>query len=167
MDFNINGRILSANVDPQKPLLWVLREDFQLLGAKYSCGIGYCGSCTVLVEGEAVQSCQIAAGDLGNKAVITIEGLNDPLGRALKEAWLQEKVSQCGYCQPGQIIAAYALLAKIPNPSEQDIMVNMTNRCRCGTYQRIKSAIALVARSPESRQGQRSNGPLPESPNLP
>jgi isoquinoline 1-oxidoreductase subunit alpha len=145
MNFKVNNRLYTADVDLQKPLLWVLREDFGLNGIKYGCGIGYCGTCTILLDGKATQSCQVPAGSVGESVIITIEGLNDELGRAIKEAWLQERVIQCGYCQPGQIISAYALLSKIPSPSERDIEENMINLCRCGTYQRIRSAIKRIS----------------------
>ena len=145
MNFNINGRSCAAEIDPQKPLIWVLREDFGLNGTKYGCGIGYCGSCTVLLDGNAVQSCQVPAGSVGESSIITIEGLNDQLGKAIKEIWLQEKVIQCGYCQPGQIISVYALLSKIPNPTDRDIDENIINLCRCGTYQRIRLAIKRIS----------------------
>jgi isoquinoline 1-oxidoreductase alpha subunit len=116
-----------------------------MCGTKYSCGIGICGSCTVLVDGVATRSCIIGVGSLDNSEVTTIEGLNHEVGRAVKEAWIEEKVSQCGYCQPGQIITASYLLSINPNPSDSDIDETMTNLCRCGTYQRIRAAIKRAA----------------------
>jgi isoquinoline 1-oxidoreductase alpha subunit len=141
----VNGKIHNVDVDPQKPLLWVLREDIGLTGTKYGCGIGICGSCTVLLDGIATPSCTLAMESIGTKKVTTIEGLNNKVGKAVKAAWIEEKVSQCGYCQPGQIIKATYLLSNNPDPSDDDIDEHMTNLCRCGTYQRIRSAIKLAA----------------------
>ena len=142
---NVNEKIYTVDVDAQKPLLWVLREDLGLCGTKYSCGIGICGTCTVLVDGIATRSCIVEVGSLDNSEVTTIEGLNDEVGRAVKEAWIEEKVSQCGYCQPGQIITASYLLSINTNPSDIDIDETITNLCRCGTYQRIRAAIKRAA----------------------
>lgn len=141
MKLLINGNSYDIDVDSRKPLLWVLREDLGLNGTKFGCGIGFCGACMVLVDGIATPSCQLEAGSMGGEEITTIEGLNNDLAKAIKEAWIMEKVVQCGYCQPGQIISAYALLLQKPNPSDEDIDKNMTNLCRCGTYQRIRAAI--------------------------
>jgi isoquinoline 1-oxidoreductase alpha subunit len=140
----VNGNTHSVKVCPDKPLLWVLREDLGLNGTKYGCGIGICGTCNVLLDGKLARSCMLSIESIGDKEVTTIEGINDDLGNAIKDAWYSEKVSQCGYCQPGQIISAYALLSNNPNPSDNDIDTYMTSLCRCGTYQRIRSAIKLV-----------------------
>jgi isoquinoline 1-oxidoreductase alpha subunit len=139
-----NDHIYILNVCPDKPLLWILREDLGLYGTKYGCGIGICGTCNVLLDGKLARSCVLPIKSIADKEVTTIEGLNDDLGNAIKEAWYSEKVSQCGYCQPGQIISAYALLSSNPNPSDSDIDTTMTSLCRCGTYQRIRSAINRV-----------------------
>ena len=144
---NVNGRMYTVDVDPQKPLLWVLREDIDLCGSKYSCGIGICGACTVLLDGEAYSSCTVDVGSVGSREVTTIEGLDSAIGIAVKEAWIEEKVSQCGYCQPGQIMKAASLLSRNPHPSDEDIDEHMTNICRCGTYQRIRAAIKRAALS--------------------
>jgi len=141
----VNGKFHNVDVDPQKPLLWVLREDIGLTGTKYSCGIGLCGSCTVLLDGIAQSSCTLEIESVGNREVTTIEGLNNDVGKAVKDAWIEEKVSQCGYCQPGQIIKATYLLSNNSDPSDNDIDESMTNLCRCGTYQRVRSAIKLAA----------------------
>lgn len=141
----VNGKIHNVDVDPQKPLLWVLREDIGLTGTKYSCGIGLCGSCTVLLDGIAQSSCTLEIESVDNREVTTIEGLNNYVGKAVKDAWIEEKVSQCGYCQPGQIIKATYLLSNNTDPSDDDIDDSMTNLCRCGTYQRVRSAIKLAA----------------------
>jgi isoquinoline 1-oxidoreductase alpha subunit len=152
MRLDVNGLSRAVAVDGLKPLLWVLREDLGLNGTKYGCGLGLCGCCTVLVGGEAVRSCTTPVGSVGDREVVTIEGLDDPLGRALKDAWIDEHVAQCGYCQPGQIIAAYALLREDPRPSDRQVDAAIPNLCRCGTYQRIRSAIARVSRSLPRRQ---------------
>ena len=141
----VNGKFHNVDVDPQKPLLWVLREDIGLTGTKYGCGISICGSCTVLLDGVATPSCTIEIESVGTKKVTTIEGLNSDVGKTVKDAWIDEKVSQCGYCQPGQIIKATYLLSNNTDPSDDDIDDSMTNLCRCGTYQRIRSAIKLAA----------------------
>ncbi len=142
---NVNRKFYTVDVDPQKPLLWVLREDIGMCGTKYSCGIGICGSCTVLLNGIASPSCTLKVESVGRKKVATIEGLNSKIGRAVKEAWIEEKVSQCGYCQPGQIMKAAYLLSHNPEPSDDEIDETMTNLCRCGTYQRIRLAIKRAA----------------------
>lgn len=141
----VNGNSYIVDVDPQKPLLWVLREDIGLCGTKYGCGIGICGACTVLLDSVANRSCLVEAKSVGNREVITIEGLNDDIGKVVKESWIAESVSQCGYCQPGQIMTASYLLSTNPDPSDSDIDESMTNLCRCGTYQRIRSAIKSAA----------------------
>jgi isoquinoline 1-oxidoreductase alpha subunit len=143
MAFNltVNGTDYSVDADPNKPLLWVLREDLGLCGTKYSCGIGICGACTVLVDGSPERSCIYSIGSAENKEIITIEGLSDNVGTAVKEAWITEQVPQCGYCQPGQIMTATYLLTEIPEPSDDDIDEYMTVLCRCGTYPRIRAAI--------------------------
>ena len=141
----VNGKFHNVDVDPQKPLLWVLREDIGLTGTKYSCGIGLCGSCTVLLDGIAQSSCTLEIESVGNREVTTIEDLNNDVGKAVKDAWIEEKVSQCGYCQPGQIIKATYLLSNNSDPSDDDIDESMINLCRCGTYQRVRSAIKLAA----------------------
>ena len=142
--FKCNGDFYKVNGCPDKPLLWVLREDLGLNGTKYGCGKGPCGTCNVLLDGSLARSCLLPIESVGDKEVTTIEGLTDDLGNAIKDAWYSESVSQCGYCQPGQLISAYALLSKNPNPSDSDIETSMTSLCRCGTYQRIRSAIKLV-----------------------
>ena len=141
----VNGSSYSVDVDPKKPLLWVVREDIGLCGTKFGCGIGICGACTVLLDGVASRSCIVEVESVGSKEVTTIEGLNEGVGKAVKEAWISEAVSQCGYCQPGQILSATYLLSTNPNPSDDDIDESMTNLCRCGTYQRIRAAIKSAA----------------------
>jgi isoquinoline 1-oxidoreductase alpha subunit len=141
---DINGRNYSVDVAPDVPLLWVIREHLQLTGTKFGCGIGLCGSCTIHIDGQAQRSCQTAVGSVQGKKITTIEGL--PEDHPLKKAWVQEQVPQCGYCQPGQIMQAAALLAKDPRPSDATIIEHMNgNLCRCGTYPKIKSAIRLAS----------------------
>ncbi len=143
---NVNAKSYPVDVSPDTPLLWVLRDNLGLTGTKYGCGIGLCGTCTVLVDGKAVRSCATPVSDVAGKAVVTIEGLSPDGSHPLQRAWLAENVSQCGYCQPGQILQAAALLATNSSPSDADIDAAMSgNLCRCGTYQRIRRAIHRVA----------------------
>ena len=139
---SVNGNTQSLEVDPDTPLLWVLREMLGLTGTKYSCGVGQCGNCAVLVNDQAVHSCVIPVSTLAGKTIITIEGLSPDGSHPLQQAWEAEQVSQCGYCQPGQIMTAAALLKHTPDPSDEQINKAMAGvLCRCGTYQRIKRAI--------------------------
>ncbi len=143
----VNGRTHAVDVDPETPLLWVLRETLGLTGTKYGCGAGLCGSCTVLIDGEPARSCQITAVQAEDANITTIEGLSRDRSHPLQTAWLAEQVPQCGYCQSGQILAAAALLAKNPDPSDADIDRALSaNLCRCGTYPRIRRAIHLAAK---------------------
>jgi isoquinoline 1-oxidoreductase subunit alpha len=135
-----------VNVDPQTPLLWVLRDSLNLTGTKYGCGIGQCGACTVHLDGAATRSCQMAISEVAGKSVTTIEGISADHTNAIQQAWIAEQVPQCGYCQSGQIMSAAALLAKNPKPSDAAIDRAMSgNLCRCGTYQRIRRAIHRAA----------------------
>ncbi|CAA7621848.1 Isoquinoline 1-oxidoreductase subunit alpha [Candidatus Terasakiella magnetica] len=143
----VNGERHKVDAAPHMPLLWVLRDLLGLGGTKYGCGQGLCGACTVLVDGEAMRACSIPVGDLNGRRVTTIQGLESPVGKAVQAAWVELDVAQCGYCQPGQIISAVALLRQKPKPSDADIDAAMDgNLCRCGTYQRIRAAIHLAAR---------------------
>jgi len=138
--FQVNGKQQTVDIPPDTPLLWVLREHLQLVGTKYGCGAGLCGACTVLIDGEPHRSCITPVADVQGKKVVTIEGI--PASHPVKKAWLADEVSQCGYCQPGQIVSAVALLKKKPKPSDSDIDSAMNgNLCRCGTYGRIRRAI--------------------------
>ena len=145
INLTINGQTHQIDVDPETPLLWVLREWIGLTGTKYGCGAGQCGCCTVHINGSAVHSCQVKAGALGAAAITTIEGLSPDASHPVQKAWLQHDVPQCGYCQSGQIMAAAALLAANPRPSDDQISAAMGNICRCGTYQRIREAIHTAA----------------------
>ena len=144
--FTVNGKAIDSAAAPDTPLLWVLREDLGLTGTKFGCGIGQCGACTVHVDGTAAKSCQLPVSALEGKTITTIEGLSDDSDHPLQVAWIEEQVPQCGYCQSGQIMAAAALLAGTPKPTDADIDAAMSgNICRCGTYQRIRKAVHRAA----------------------
>ena len=145
---NINGKLVDIDVDDSTPLLWVLREQLGLTGTKYSCGIGMCGACTVHIDGEAVRSCVISVSALSaSQQVITIEGLSPDGSHPLQQAWKELDVPQCGYCQPGMIMSAAALLNGNADPSDADIDASITNICRCGTFNRVRHGIHLAARN--------------------
>lgn len=142
MEIEINGQRVQIKGDGDIPLLWILRDDLDLTGTKYGCGMARCGACTVLVDGQAIRSCVTPVSDLVGKKVTTIEGLSPDGSHPVQQAWIQENVPQCGYCQSGQIMSAVALLQAKPKPTEEDIDSAMSgNLCRCGTYPRIKKAI--------------------------
>ena len=142
----LNGKSVTVTSEPDTPLLWVLREEFDLKGAKYGCGIAQCGACTVHVGGQAVRSCSIAIGDLDGQSITTIESFDG--GHKVQKAWVDAQVPQCGFCQPGQIMSAAALLAENTAPSDADIDAAMAgNLCRCGTYPRIRAAIMAAAKA--------------------
>ena len=142
----INGKAHSLDIDPQTPLLWVLRESLGLVGTKYGCGIAQCGACVVHLNGEAVRSCVTQVGRAAGQKVVTIEGLSKNFDHPLQKAWLEVDVSQCGYCQAGQIMSVAVLLRENKNPTDNDIDIAMEgNICRCGTYLRIRKAIKLAA----------------------
>ncbi len=143
----VNGKSRVVDEDPQTPLLWVLRDTLGLTGTKFGCGAGLCGACTVHLDGEATRSCVTTLGEAAGKKVVTIEGLSPDGSHPVQRAWLDEQVPQCGYCQPGQIMQAAALLAKTPRPTDAEIDQAMQgNLCRCGTYPRIRKAIHLAAK---------------------
>jgi len=144
--FTINGRVATVDVDPDTPLLWVIREQLGLTGTKYGCGIAACGACTVHVDGAAVRSCSFPVSEAATRRITTIEGLSPDRRHPLQQAWIAEQVPQCGYCQSGMIMAAAALLAERRDPSDREIDAVITNICRCGTYQRVRKAIHLAAR---------------------
>ena len=144
--FTLNGKPQTVDASPEMPLLWVLRDSLGMTGTKFGCGMALCGACTVHINGDAVRSCITQISTVAGKTVTTIEGLSADAGHPVQQAWIEEDVPQCGYCQSGQIMAAAALLAKNPHPSDADIDAAMTNICRCGTYQRIRTAIHRVAK---------------------
>jgi isoquinoline 1-oxidoreductase alpha subunit len=143
---NVNGKLRDVEAEEDTPLLWVIREQIGLTGTKYGCGVDECGACSVHINGQVKRSCSIRVGDLkpGDK-IVTIEGLSPTSSHPVQKAWLDLDVPQCGYCQSGQIMAAAALLARNPNPSDRDIDAAMTNICRCGTYHRIRAAVHAAA----------------------
>lgn len=142
----INGELKPVDADPDMPLLWVLRDILDMTGTKYGCGIGMCGACTVLIDGEPVRSCSVNVGNIANADITTIEGMDDDLARKVRAAWLETSAIQCGYCQSGQIMTAIALLRKSPRPTDAEIKEAMDPiLCRCGTYPRIRAAIKLAS----------------------
>ena len=145
-NLKINGSQYQVDVDPDTPMLWVLRDHLKLVGTKYGCGIGQCGACTIHLNGVATRSCQIQVSTVGKNDITTIEGLSEECDHPVQKAWLEHDVPQCGYCQAGQIMTAVALLKNNPTPSDEDIDVAMDgNICRCGTYVRIKQAIKTAS----------------------
>ena len=151
--FTVNGQQYEANVPPETPLLWFLRDNLQLTGTKFGCGMALCGACTVHINGEAVRSCVTPMSTLGGKRVTTIEEIGkSPVGKKVQAAWVAEDVVQCGYCQSGQIMSATALLAKNKAPSDAEIDAAMSgNICRCGTYNRVRAAIKVASATGAAR----------------
>ena len=146
---HLNGQIRDIRAEPDTPLLWVLRGELHLTGTKFGCGMALCGACTVHLDGEPIRSCVTPLSAVGDAQVTTIEGLAGPDAQALRAAWLEVDVAQCGYCQSGQLMSACALLKKTPQPSDAEIDAAMAgNLCRCGTYPRIRAAIHAVGRKP-------------------
>jgi isoquinoline 1-oxidoreductase alpha subunit len=142
---NVNGRAMDADVDPDTPLLWVIREQLRLPGTKYGCGVALCGACTVHMDGQPVRSCSLPVSAAAGHQITTIEGLSSDRSHPVQKAWIAEQVPQCGYCQSGMIMAVAALLKEKPKPTDADIDAAITNICRCGTYQRIRKAIHVAA----------------------
>ena len=145
VEFTLNGTTQTLEVDPAMPLLWALRDELNVTSTKFGCGIGQCGACTVQMDGSAMRSCALPMAAVQGRAITTIEGLAAQGMQALQDAWIEEDVPQCGYCQTGQIMAAAAMLATNPKPSDETIDQTMTNLCRCGTYNRIRKAIHRAA----------------------
>ena len=144
----INGQQKTVEADSDTPMLWVLRDELELKGTKFGCGIGQCGACTVHLDGNAVRSCQLPVSAIGENEITTIEGLSEDGDHPLQQAWTEHDVPQCGYCQAGQIMNAAALLKRNPNPSDQEIAdATHGNLCRCGTYNKIRAAVATAAKS--------------------
>ena len=145
VSITVNGKPYQLDVEDETPLLWVLRDEIGLTGTKYGCGIAQCGACTVHVNGEAMRSCSVPIGTIDGAAVTTIEGLSADSSHPVQRAWLEHDVPQCGYCQSGQIMAVAALLESKPKPSDAEINESITNICRCGTYERIRTAVHRAA----------------------
>jgi isoquinoline 1-oxidoreductase subunit alpha len=144
VELNINGQVKAIQSDPATPLLWVLRDELNLVGTKFGCGVMVCGACTVLVDGAAQRSCRLPAAAVAGKQVTTIEGLSSDRSQALQKAWVKHQVPQCGYCQSGFLVAASALLAANPKPTLQQVNAALSNICRCGTYDALRAAIMDV-----------------------
>ena len=145
--FTLNGQPQEIDADPQKPLLWVLRDDLGLVGTKFGCGQALCGACTVHLDGAPTRSCQTLIGDIAGKSIVTIEGVNGPVAAAVQQSWIKLDVPQCGYCQSGQVMAAIGLLTGNRKPSDSEIDDAMSgNLCRCATYQRIRAAVHEASR---------------------
>jgi isoquinoline 1-oxidoreductase alpha subunit len=142
---NVNGRMHNVDVEPEMPLLWVLRDHLNLHGAKYGCGVSLCGACTVHLDGKPARSCATTAAAAAGKRIVTIEGISRPGLHRVQKAWIEHEVPQCGYCQTGMIMAAVSLLDRKPRPTDADIDEAMTNLCRCGTYARVRKAIHAAA----------------------
>ena len=146
MELTINGVQHHIDVEPDTPLLWVLRDDLKMMGTKYGCGLAQCGACTVLINGNAARSCVTPVGELGSAAITTIEAIEqDEIDQRVVAAWIRHQVPQCGYCQSGQVMAATSLLKQTPHPTDDDIRAVMVNLCRCGTYNAIRAAIHDLA----------------------
>lgn len=146
LEMKVNGQPVRADVEPEMPLLWVLRDELGLTGTKYGCGVAACGACTVHIDGEAVRSCVMPASAVAGKSVTTIEGLSATGTHPVQQAWVEHQVPQCGYCQSGMIMAAAALLKTKRAPTDEDIKTAMSNICRCGTYVRVRAAIHAAAK---------------------
>jgi len=146
----INGKKQQVDVEADTPLLWVLRDNVGLTGTKFGCGMGLCGACTVLLDGEPMRSCALPVSAVGSKAITTIEGLSKDRSHPVQQAWIAENVPQCGYCQSGMILSAVALLKKKPQPTDADIDAGMPNICRCGTYSKVRKAIHRAAGNDKS-----------------
>ncbi|MBM3178523.1 MAG: (2Fe-2S)-binding protein [Bacteroidetes bacterium] len=146
ISLNVNNKMVSVEVDPNTPVLWVLRDHLNLAGTKYGCGVAQCGACTIHLDGEATRSCILPVSSVGDKKITTIEGLSAQGDHPVQQAWLEHDVAQCGYCQAGQIMTAAAFLKKNPDPSDEEIVSAMNgNICRCATYMRIRQAIKTAA----------------------
>jgi isoquinoline 1-oxidoreductase alpha subunit len=146
MKLTVNGKTHELDVEDDTPLLWVLRDDVGLTGTKFGCGVGACGACTVLLEGEPTRSCVLPLSAVAGKSITTIEGLSADKSHPVQKAWIAESVPQCGYCQSGMILTAAALLKRKAHPTDSEIDSAMTNICRCGTYDRVRKAIHRAAR---------------------
>ena len=145
LQLKVNGTLHTVDVEPDAPLLWVIRDELNLTGTKFGCGIAQCGACTVHIDGKAQRSCVIPVGSVAGSEITTIEGLSAAGPTRVQEAWIEHQVPQCGYCQSGMIMAVSAFLNENPSPSDEDLAANITNICRCGTYPRIRNAVHALA----------------------
>ena len=145
MELNVNGVVHNVDVEPDMPLLWALREVLGLTGTKYGCGVAQCGACSVQLNGELTRSCSIPVSAVAGQKITTVEGISKDTSHAVQKAWVALDIPQCGYCQSGQVMAAVALLKRVPKPTDADIDAAMTNICRCGTYQRIRDGNHVAA----------------------
>lgn len=147
-NISVNGKTYRVDADPDTPMLWVIRDNLKMTGTKFGCGVGQCGACAIHIDGKVERSCMVSLENVGDQKITTIEGLSENGDHPVQKAWLENDVSQCGYCQPGQVMSAVALLNSNPNPGDAEIEAAMAgNICRCGTYKRIKDAIKSVAHS--------------------
>jgi isoquinoline 1-oxidoreductase alpha subunit len=151
---NVNGRSHQADVSPETPLLWALRDDLKLTGTKFGCGEALCGACTVHIDGEATRSCSVAVGDIGEKTITTIEGLSGAIAKAVKDAWITAAAPQCGYCQPGFIMAITSILSTNRYQTKDAVLSQLTNICRCGTYDAIRDAVVRALSALASAGGE-------------
>lgn len=156
LELNVNGRAHRIDVEPEMPLLWALRDHLNLPGTKYGCGVSACGACTVHIDGQAVRSCTLPVAQVVGKRIVTIEGLSQTGLHRIQQAWIEHEVPQCGYCQPGMMMSAAALLAANPKPTDAEIDAAMTNLCRCGTYARVRKAIQALAAASGASTGAKS-----------
>lgn len=147
VDITLNGRSATLQSPPDSPLLWALRDEKNLVGVKFGCGAGLCGACTVIVDGQQMRSCQTPVADVAGKNVTTIEGLNGDIGKAVAEAWIRAQAPQCGYCQPGFVLAATSVIAADPKQTPEQVLSQITNLCRCGAYDAIRLAVGYALAS--------------------
>ncbi len=150
----INGRAHQVDVDSDTPLLWALRDELHLIGTKFGCGRALCGACTVHIDGEAARSCSIMVGEAAGKTITTIEGLSGDIASAVQDAWVRAAVPQCGYCQPGFVMAATSILGKNRNQTKEDVLSQIANICRCGTYDAIRTAVGFALDNLKSAGGE-------------
>jgi aerobic-type carbon monoxide dehydrogenase small subunit (CoxS/CutS family) len=145
ISLSVNGKAYQLDIEPETPLLWVLRDEIGLTGTKFGCGVAQCGACTVQIDGRAMRSCSVPVGGVEGASIVTIEGLSPDSSHPVQQAWLEEDVPQCGYCQSGQIMAVVAFLHSNPHPTDAEIDAGITNICRCGTYERLRRGIHRAA----------------------